>query len=235
MNRKAEPSNVERVAASELFAELPAALQAELAALLRPCRVEAGAWIYRRGEAPEGFYHVARGRVRFTTLSPDGREYVLDYAEEGAWFGEIGLFDGGPRVVDAIVDVAGELLVVPRDPLVELAHREPAILVRMIHLLTVHVRKAGELLVDSAFLGLGPRLVRRLLQLADMQVPSAPADATVEVRVAQDELGRLCGGCSSVRRAKRPRRVSSPKGSEPRASCPRRTRALRGRNPRRPV
>ncbi|MFT4569835.1 MAG: CRP/FNR family cyclic AMP-dependent transcriptional regulator [Hyphomicrobiaceae bacterium] len=184
----------QRIASSELFAALPETLHEALAGMVRVRNLPAGLVLYRRGDAPEGFYHVASGRVRFVATSPEGREFVLDFAEAGSWFGEIGLFDGGPRVVDAMVDEDSELLVVPRAALLELAHREPAILIQVIRLLSRHIRTAGDLLVDSAFLGLGARLIRRLLILAEAQVPSAPIDATVEVRVAQDELGRLCGG-----------------------------------------
>lgn len=189
-----EAEILKRVSESELFAELASTIQAELAALVTVRRFDPDSAVYRRGDAPEGFYHVAQGRVRFTALSPEGRELVLDYAEVGTWFGEIGLFDDGQRVVDAFVAVESELLVIPREPLLELAYREPSILIQVIRLLSRHVRLAGDLLVDSAFLGLGPRLVRRLLKLVALQVPSAPAEASVEIKVAQDELGRLCGG-----------------------------------------
>lgn len=181
------------VAASELFAPLPNRIHAQLAGLLVPKNPGPGAPIYLRGEEPCGFYYVLEGRVRFGAASEDGRELTLAFAEEGSWFGEIGLFDGGARVVDAVAERDVKLLMIGRQHLLGLAQREPVILLQVIQLLSRHVRMAGELLADSAFLGLAPRLAKRLLELAELQVVAAPATASVEIKAPQDELGRMVG------------------------------------------
>src|SRR5215470_1763403 len=49
----------------------------------------------------EMLFGVVSGRIAILTASPDGREALVAVLEPGSLFGELGLFDAGPRSADA--------------------------------------------------------------------------------------------------------------------------------------
>lgn len=183
----------ELIDASPLFAPLSGAVRARLAASLVPRRFERDAVVYLRGEEAVAFYGIAEGRVRFSAASPEGKEVVLDYAGAGQWFGEIGLFDAGPRVVDARTAEPARLEVLARRDLLALCRAEPELMFRVVELFSRRIRRAEDIIFDTALLGLPARLARRLLHLA---IDEAHGEATARgpaIRISQDELGRLAG------------------------------------------
>ncbi len=153
--------------------------------------------IYLRGDEAGAFYGIEAGRVRFSAASPDGKEFVLDYADAGQWFGEIGLFDAGPRVVDAHTATATELVELSRGDLLEICRAAPELPLRFIELFSARIRVAEEIIVDAAFLTLPARLAKRLLALAEDPSRTERAvqgsNTAPSVRISQDELGRLTG------------------------------------------
>ncbi len=192
------------LASSPLFAELGADAVRRVVAALLPRPFKRDATIYLRGDEALGLYGIASGRVRFSAASMEGKEVVLDYAGAGQWFGEIGLFDAGPRVVDAFAAEATELLVLRRADLLGLCRDEPELPFRFLELFSRRIRTAEDIIVDASFLSLPARLAKRLLGLASGSArPEAETGgggtsslrdpAGLSVRISQDELGRLTG------------------------------------------
>ena len=94
-------------------APLFSALDAEAAAALRSSMVEArisrGDAIFTEGEPGDRMYVILDGKVKLGQTSADGRESLLAVLGPGEVFGELSLFDPGPRtatataVTDAVV------------------------------------------------------------------------------------------------------------------------------------
>ena len=57
--------------------------------------------LFRQGDAASELFGIVNGRVAILTSSPDGRESLVAVLDEGSLFGELGLFDDGPRSADA--------------------------------------------------------------------------------------------------------------------------------------
>jgi CRP/FNR family cyclic AMP-dependent transcriptional regulator len=181
------------VTQSPLFADLSRDGCQRLLAALVVRRYERDAVIYLRGDEALGFYGIRSGRVRFGAASAEGKEYVLNYAAAGDWFGEIGLFDDGPRVVDAFAAEPTELLMLRRADLLDLCCREPALLFGFLELFSRRIRTAEDIIIDASFLSLPARLARRLLELANEVAAAAGNVEPPSIRISQDELGRLTG------------------------------------------
>lgn len=186
-------SKDELIEASPLFAPLPAAVRSRLAGALVPRRFERDAVVYLRGDEAVAFYGISEGRVRFSAASTEGKEVVLDYAGPGQWFGEIGLFDAGPRVVDARTADRAHLEVLARRDLLALCRAEPELMFRIVELFSRRIRRAEEIIVDASFLGLPARLARNLLHLAVDEAHGEATERGPAIRISQDELGRLAG------------------------------------------
>jgi CRP/FNR family cyclic AMP-dependent transcriptional regulator len=179
--------------ASPLFAGISAASRRRLEESLVVRRFEKDAVVYLRGDEAVAFYGIAEGRVRFSAGSPEGREVVLNYAGPGEWFGEIGLFDDLPRIVDAITADPSTLHVLAARDLLALCRSDNALLFHFVELFSRRMRMAESVVMDAAFLTLPERLAKKLLMLALDESCSEATPRGPAIRMSQDELGRLTG------------------------------------------
>lgn len=179
--------------ASPLFAGIAAETRRRLEEALVLRRFEKDAVVYLRGDEAVAFYGIAEGRVRFSAGSPEGKEVVLNYAGSGEWFGEIGLFDDLPRIVDAVAADRASLHVLAARDLVALCRSDNALLFRFVELFSRRMRMAESVVMDTAFLSLPERLAKKLLMLAIDESCSEATPRGPAVRISQDELGRLTG------------------------------------------
>lgn len=79
------------------FAEMDAALIKDLAGQVRERTYKAGEVILLEGDACEGLYFVASGRVKVFKVSGEGKEQVLRILGPGRTFNDVPVFDGGPN------------------------------------------------------------------------------------------------------------------------------------------
>lgn len=86
------------------FAGLPERAQAGLRALGRPRLLPAGGCLFLRGDAADGLYGVLAGSVLIGASNAVGKAALLSRLGAGQWFGELALFDHGPRSHDAWAD-----------------------------------------------------------------------------------------------------------------------------------
>jgi CRP/FNR family cyclic AMP-dependent transcriptional regulator len=179
--------------ASPLFTGISAESRRRLEESLVQRRFEKDAVVYLRGDEAVAFYGIAEGRVRFSAGSPEGREVVLNYAGAGEWFGEIGLFDDLPRIVDAIVSEPTTLQVLAARDLLSVCRSDNALLLHFVELFSRRMRMAESVVMDAAFLSLPERLAKKLLMLALDESCSEATPRGPAVRMSQDELGRLTG------------------------------------------
>ena len=179
--------------ASPIFAGLSPQGRERMGQALASRRMDRDQVIYLRGDEAVAFYGVVDGRVRFSAASIEGKEVVLDYALPGQWFGEIGLFDKGPRIVDATAVEATQLMVLARRDLIDLCRTETNLLFRMVEHFSRRMRMAEDIIVDASFLSLPARLAKKLLMLSGDASRTDTTAGGPSVRISQDELGRLTG------------------------------------------
>jgi len=112
-----------------------------------------------------GFYGLAAGTIKISSLRQDGREAILAVLEPGNWFGEITLIDGSPRTHDATALESLDLLVVPPEAF---AHqmRDVVFANAIAAMLAARVRMLYGLTEDATLRSLRARVAHRLLVLA---------------------------------------------------------------------
>ena len=81
-----------------LFHGMDEALLGRLAAQARVVRVSRRSVVYRKGDACEGFYIVAYGRVRLSLFSSKGVEKPIQIANAGGSIGEAAMFREIPHL-----------------------------------------------------------------------------------------------------------------------------------------
>jgi CRP-like cAMP-binding protein len=106
--------------------------------------------------------------------------------ETGDLFGDMPLFDGGPRSARARALESSDLLYVPYPAIKAVLEERPALLWTMVATMSRRLRSTDAALADSVFLDVTGRTAKRLLELA------GDADAFA-LPITQEELASLVG------------------------------------------
>jgi CRP-like cAMP-binding protein len=142
--------------------------------------------LFRRGDDSNELFGIVSGRVAILTRSPDGRESLVAVLDEGSLFGELGIFDDGPRSADARALEATQLLVLDYEVVRAAIRAEPQLLWIIIRVLARRLRATDDTLADAVFLDVPGRTAKRLLEL------SAGEDE-FRLRMTQEDLAGLVG------------------------------------------
>lgn len=176
------------LAATPIFASLPAAELAALAKLAVEQQVRRDAAVVRRGDAGSSLMILVAGRLRAGSTSAEGREVTLGVMQAGAVLGEIALLDGQPRSLDVTAMVDSTLLVVERRDFLPFLTARPALMLRLMELLCDRVRRASKAYEDVALAPLSARLARLLLGLADEHGAPGPQGIRIRLRLSQRDM-----------------------------------------------
>jgi CRP/FNR family transcriptional regulator, cyclic AMP receptor protein len=184
------PEQLAVLNSSEWFGALDASFRE---AVLRSSRVmvlASGETVFHRGDACDGIYCVLSGAVCYGATAKSGRASIAALAEAPQWFGEIALFDGGPRTHDTWADTASTLLHLPLRRLTGILAEDPLRWQQLGRLLVNKLRIALSLLEDMALEPPKIRLARCLVNLLEGygQRKAAPS---ASLRVSQERLGMM--------------------------------------------
>lgn len=142
--------------------------------------------LFSQGDPSSELFVVQTGRIAIATHAPDGRESVVAVLENGGLFGELGLFDGGPRSADARALVESEVIVLEYERVRSVLESRPELLWIVVRLFAQRLRATDEALADAVFLDVPGRTAKRLLELArerdEFRLP-----------VTQEELAGMVG------------------------------------------
>jgi len=178
--------DVEVLARSELFADVPRDRLAALVPSATRRSLIRNDVLFAEGDAPEHLYVVLGGRIAIANRSVDGRESVMALMEAGFLFGEMGLLDGLPRSAEARALEPSSVLALPYGPVRKLFEDDPALLWSVVRLLSGRLRAVDEALADSVFLDVTGRTAKRLLDLAGDR-------SEFVLPVTQEELAGMVG------------------------------------------
>lgn len=129
-----------------LFSLLELEERSALAAALVERAVLPGEMLFRSGDPGDSMFVVHSGRVELFVTDRAGQQIVLHVAEQGDFFGELSLLDGGPRTASGRVVEAGTLYVLDRDDLQQLFRKRPDAALGLLAAMSRMTRKANALL-----------------------------------------------------------------------------------------
>jgi len=138
----------------------------EIAARCKSAQYKKGDVIFHKTDLSTDLYIVNSGKLKAVLMDDEGDEIVLAQFEKGAFFGELSLLDGKGRSATIVADRNSELSVLKKDMFLELLYKNPQISVELMTTLVERLRKADELIESLAFLEVGERLIRSLLDAA---------------------------------------------------------------------
>jgi len=149
--------------------------------------------LFVKGDEGDALYGVLSGSIRISSNAPTGKELIFNILYPGDLFGEIALLDGKKRTADATAMVPTELLCIYRREFLTLLKDEPDLAIHFLHMVCDRLRKTSEMVEDSVFLSLGPRLAKRLLNLSRFAHQSNSSVGPGVINISQFELGQSMG------------------------------------------
>ena len=156
-------------------------------------RIAAGDVVFHQDDAGDGLYGVLAGSIVIVVKSPEGKELILNMHGAGEFFGEVALLDGDGRSASAVAREASHLFFLGRSEFLAFLSRRPEAMIRIIALLCARLRRATNLVEDSAFLNVPSRLAKQLIALIGGKGPRDDVKAAPTLHVSQNELARMLG------------------------------------------
>ncbi len=163
----------------------PATLQ-DLTDLAVQQRVPDGGRIHSVNDPAEEMLHVVRGAVEISAVSAEGRENLITVFRAGHWWGEIGLFDRGPRTHNATARGDVILLRVANVDFLAYADRHPEVYRQIGAVLSARMR--------LALTGIDYLTLMNLRQRTAMRILTLVAEDGPFILMSQDRLARMVGG-----------------------------------------
>jgi CRP/FNR family transcriptional regulator, cyclic AMP receptor protein len=154
-------------------------------------KIGRGEIIFTQGDPADALFYLHRGKVKVTTLSPQGKEAVVAILGAGDFFGE-GCLAGQPvRIATATTMDHSSLARLAKPAVIRALHEEPAFSELFIsHLLARSIRMEADL-IDQLFNSSEKRLARLLLLLANFGKEGKPQP--VIGKISQETLAEMIG------------------------------------------
>jgi CRP/FNR family transcriptional regulator, cyclic AMP receptor protein len=179
----------EVLAATPLFSVADPRTISDLARSSRWRTVQRNEVLFAVAERATSIYVVVSGTFRVFTSSMQGTEPTLALIHEGEIVGELGVLDDVPRSASIAALRRSEIVEVPAGSFRTAYHSDPAIPRQMVAMLAARLRTVTDGLADLAYLDLGGRLAKYLLNESQRQ-----GRPTITLTLTQSELGQMLGG-----------------------------------------
>jgi CRP/FNR family transcriptional regulator, cyclic AMP receptor protein len=170
----------------------PSAAQA-LKAALEPVSFPRGHVIFSEGELGDRLYIVLSGKVKIGRKSADGRENLLAVFGPSDMFGELSIFDPGPRTSTATTVTEVSAVTMDRAALREWITKRPEIAEQLLRVIARRLRRTNNMLADLIFTDVPGRVAKALLQLAHDFGTQEGGMLRVTHDLTQEEIAQLVG------------------------------------------
>lgn len=176
-----------------LFVALDAEAAVALRASMTERRIPRGSVIFAEGEDGDRMYVILDGKVKLGHTSTDGRESLLAVLGPGEMFGELSLFDPGPRTATATALTDTVVVGLGHENLRPWLAGRPEVAEALLAALAQRLRRTNEAMADLVFSDVPGRVAKALLELADKFGEQVPDGVLVRHDLTQEELAQLVG------------------------------------------
>jgi CRP/FNR family transcriptional regulator len=183
----------ENLRAAPLFKALDDEAAASLRESMAAQTVKKGQILFQEGQAGDRLYLVKSGKIKLSHASGDGRESVLMVLGPGDMFGELSLFDPGPRTSTAIAVTDSEVLGLGNTDLKPWLEGRPEVAQALLQALAHRLRRNSEIMSDLVFADVPGRVAKALLELGEKFGVKSSTGISVHHDLTQEELAQLVG------------------------------------------
>jgi CRP/FNR family transcriptional regulator, cyclic AMP receptor protein len=181
------------LAQSPLFEALDADAAAGLELALTRRTLPRGRIVFAEGDPGDRLFVVLDGKIKLSRAAADGRENLLAVLGATEMFGELSLFDPGPRTATATTVTATTLASLDHDDLRPLLVERPDVSVHLLQALSQRLRRTNDAMVDLVFTDVAGRVAKALLELSGKFGVAEGNAIRVRHDLTQEELAQLVG------------------------------------------
>ncbi len=152
-----------------------------------------GQVVFAEGDPGDRLYVIVDGKIKLGTTSNDGRESLLAVLGPGEMFGELTLFDPGPRTATATSLTETTLLGLGHEALGPWLTGRPGVGQALLKALAQRLRRTNENLSALVFSDVPGRVAKALVELNEKFGEKRTDGFYVEHDLTQEELAQLVG------------------------------------------
>ena len=187
------PIDQEVIRKAPLFTALDDAASASLLANMVSVKISKGTILFAEGDGGDQLYVIAEGKLKLGTSSGDGRENLLSILGPGEMFGELSLFDPGPRTSTATAVTDAKLLSLGQEKLLPWLAENPKVSLQLLASLAQRLRRTNEAVGDLVFSDVPGRVAKALIDLGERFGKKTDEGLFVHHDLTQEELAQLVG------------------------------------------
>ena len=176
-----------------IFLGLDESAAKDLRASMSLVKLRKGQSLFKEGDDGDHLFVVSSGKVKLGTKSVDGRENLLMILGPGDMFGELSLFDPGPRTSTATAVTDAKLLSLGHEKLIPWLKENPEVALTLLGRLAQRLRRTNEAVGDLVFSDVPGRVAKALLDLGERFGKKTEEGLFVHHDLTQEELAQLVG------------------------------------------
>ena len=181
------------VRSAPLFSALNDEQAESLRGSMTPVKVNKGQTLFKEGDPGDRLFVVLEGKLKLGTASGDGRENLLSILGPGEMFGELSVFDPGPRTSTATAVTDTRLLALAHDQVIGWVTDHPQVSLQLLGRLAQRLRRTNEALADLVFSDVPGRVAKALIDLGTRFGVTKEDGLHVNHELTQEELAQLVG------------------------------------------
>ena len=152
-----------------------------------------GTTLFNEGEPGDSLYIVLAGKIKLGRRTADGRENLVAVMGPSDQFGELSLFDPGPRTSTAVAVTDARLARMSKQALRSWITQRPQIAEQLLRVVARRLRRTNAMLGDLIFTDVPGRVAKQLLQLSQRFGTMENGQLRVTHDLTQEELAQLVG------------------------------------------
>jgi CRP-like cAMP-binding protein len=160
---------------------------------MKEVKVSKGNTLFKEGDTGDRLFVVVDGKLKLGTSSGDGRENLLSILGPGDMFGELSLFDPGPRTATATAVTDSKLLSLANDQVIGWVTAHPEVSLHLLGRLAQRLRRTNEVLADLVFADVPGRVAKAIMDLGEKFGVKKDDGLHVNHDLTQEELAQLVG------------------------------------------
>ena len=144
--------------------------------------------VQKDDDAGQTFFIIVSGTAHVSVITPEDKQTILATLKRSDFFGEIAILDGEPRSASVVAAENCKLLMLHRQPFLDILHRFPGITIQMLIEMSKRLRKSNRQINTLSLISAYGRVADVILQIAGEQgyrkgsvtiIPKPPTHQTI--------------------------------------------------------
>ena len=149
--------------------------------------------IFAEGDQPEWFYIVAKGKVKITKLSHEGKEIILEVISPTDIFGGVAVLRNFPYPANAVAMEDSEVVKITRKNLMRLVDRFPNLMYCIALQLGDRMKSSYDSLKNIALERVEARIAALLLKLGNKVGIETKEGLQIDMRLTKQDVADMVG------------------------------------------